>query len=166
MRRESQARSEAIVLRNVLAGLALETKLIRLQHQLRAKGWETQPRAPAGQPNGGEWVQSPSSGQWASLHEDRPGEPSPQDPPPLTESTTQEDGTRVLSIRIHAGRQPFDGEHTVRHRMARAGPSRRPARRRRSVTARRARSCRGPPSPHQVSSLSRSFNRPSLPPYR
>jgi hypothetical protein len=37
MRRESQARSEAIVLRNVLAGLALETKLIRLQHQLRAK---------------------------------------------------------------------------------------------------------------------------------
>jgi hypothetical protein len=58
-------------------------------------------------------VQSPSSGQSASLHEDRPGEPSPQDPPPLTEITPLEDGTRVLSIRIHAGRQPFDGEHTV-----------------------------------------------------
>ena len=113
MRGESPAHGESIVLRNILAGLALETKLIRLQRQLSAKGWETQPRAPAGQPNGGEWVQGPSGGQWASLHEDRPGGPSPQDPPPLTESTTLEDGTRVLSVRIHVGRQPFDEQHTV-----------------------------------------------------
>ena len=34
MRDESQAHGEVIVLRNVLAGLALETKLIRLQRQL------------------------------------------------------------------------------------------------------------------------------------
>ena len=62
MRDESQAHGEVIVLRNVLAGLALETKLIRLQRQLQAKGWETQPRAPAGQPNGGEWVPAPIGG--------------------------------------------------------------------------------------------------------
>ncbi|SDM65459.1 hypothetical protein SAMN05216360_10319 [Methylobacterium phyllostachyos] len=113
MRDESQAHGEAIVLRNVLAGLSLETKLIRLQRQLQAKGWETQPRAPAGQPNGGEWVQGPSSGQWTSLQGDRPEGALSQDPPPLTESTTLEDGTHVLSIRIHAGRKPFDEQHTV-----------------------------------------------------
>ncbi|MCJ2058074.1 hypothetical protein MKL09_16095 [Methylobacterium sp. J-048] len=49
----------------------------------------------------------------ASLHEDRPGGPAPQDPPPLADSTTLEDGTRVLSIRIRAGRKPFDEQHTV-----------------------------------------------------
>ncbi|MCJ2133555.1 hypothetical protein MKK69_05650 [Methylobacterium sp. J-026] len=91
----------------------METKLIRLRRQLQAKGWETQPRAPAGQPKGGEWVQGPSGGRWASLQEDRPGGPSPQDPPALADGTTLEDGTRVLSIRIHAGRQPFDEQHTV-----------------------------------------------------
>src|SRR4051794_22354708 len=104
MRDKSQAHRESIVLRNVLAGLALETKLIRLRRHLQAKGWETQPRAPAGEPNGGEWVQGSGGGQGGSLHEDRPDAASPQDPPPLTESTTLEDGTRVLSIRIHAGR--------------------------------------------------------------
>jgi hypothetical protein len=113
MREESRARSEAIILRHVLAGLTLETKLIRLQRQLQAKNWETQPRAPAGQPNGGEWVPAPIGAQWASLQEDRPGGPSPQDPPPLTESATLEDGTRVLSIRVHAGRKPSDEQHTV-----------------------------------------------------
>ncbi|MCJ2122802.1 hypothetical protein [Methylobacterium sp. J-077] len=113
MRDVSQAHSEAIILRHVLAGLALETKLMRLQRQLQAKNWETQPRAPAGQPNGGEWVPAPINAQWASFQEDRPGGPSPQDPPPLTESTTLEDGTRVLSIRIRAGRKPFDEQHTV-----------------------------------------------------
>jgi hypothetical protein len=101
------------MLRNVLAGLALETKLIRLQRQLQDKGWETQPHAPAGQPNGGEWVQGPGGGRWASIHEDQPSGPSPQDPPPLPEATTLEDGTRVLSVRIHTGRKPFDEQHTV-----------------------------------------------------
>lgn len=113
MRDTSQAYVDAIVLRSVLAGLALETKLIRLQRQLHAKGWETQPRAPAGQPNGGEWVPAPGGGQWATLHEDRPSGPSPQDPPPFTEATTLEDGTHVLSIRIHTGRKPFGEQHTV-----------------------------------------------------
>lgn len=48
MRNESKRHSEAIVLRHILAGLALETKLIRLKRQLQVKNWETQPRAPAG----------------------------------------------------------------------------------------------------------------------
>ncbi|WP_342104672.1 hypothetical protein [Methylobacterium sp. SI9] len=113
MRDVSRAHSEAIVLRHVLAGLALETKLIRLQQQLQIKNWETQPRAPAGQPNGGEWVAAPIGAQWASFREDRPGGPSLQDPPPLTASATLEDGTRVLSIRVHAKRKPFDEQHTV-----------------------------------------------------
>jgi hypothetical protein len=113
MRNESKRHSEAIVLRHILAGLALETKLIRLKRQLQVKNWETQPRAPAGQPNGGEWVAAPINTQWASLQEDRPGGPSRQDPPPLTESATLEDGTRVLSIRVHAGRKSFDEQHTV-----------------------------------------------------
>ncbi|MCJ2116120.1 hypothetical protein MKK65_05875 [Methylobacterium sp. J-001] len=113
MRDESQAYSEAIMLRHVLAGLTLETKLMRLQRQLQAKNWETQPRAPAGQPNGGEWVPAPIGAQWASFQEDRFSGPSRQDPPVLTDSTTLEDGTRILSIRVHAGRQPFDEQHTV-----------------------------------------------------
>lgn len=56
---------------------------------------------------------APINAQWASLQEDRPGGPSRQDPPPLTESATLEDGTRVLSIRVHAGRKSFDEQHTV-----------------------------------------------------
>lgn len=56
---------------------------------------------------------APINTQWASLQEDRPGGPSRQDPPPLTESATLEDGTRVLSIRVHAGRKSFDEQHTV-----------------------------------------------------
>jgi hypothetical protein len=166
MRDESQAHGEAIVLRNVLAGLALETKLIRLQRQLHAKGWETQPRAPAGQPNGGEWVQGPSGGQWTSLHEDRPGDPSPQDPPPLTEATTLEDGTRVLSIRIHAGRKPFDEQHTVTAPDGESRAFETSGERRRFGMARQAKSCLGPPSRRPVSSPTRSFNRPSPQPYR
>lgn len=113
MREESHAQSEAIVLRNILAALALETKLIRLRRQLHAKGWETQPRGPAGQPNGGEWVQGSSNGQWALLQGDQPEGESPPDPTQLSESTTLKDGTHVLSIRIHAGRKPFDEQHTV-----------------------------------------------------
>lgn len=113
MRDEPQAHSEAIILRHVLAGLTLETKLMRLQRQLQAKNWETQPRAPAGQPNGGQWVPAPIGAQWASFQEDRPSGPSRQDPPALTDSTTLEDGTRILSIRVHAGRKSFDERHTV-----------------------------------------------------
>lgn len=56
---------------------------------------------------------APINTQWASLQEDRPGGPSRQGPPPLTESATLEDGTRVLSIRVHAGRKSFDEQHTV-----------------------------------------------------
>ena len=70
-------------------------------------------RAPAGEPNGGEWVQGSGGSQGGSLHEDRPDAASPQDPPPLADNTTLEDGTRVLSIRIRAGRRPFDEQHTV-----------------------------------------------------
>ena len=56
---------------------------------------------------------APINTQWASPQEDRPGGPARQGPPPLTESATLEDGTRVLSIRVHAGRKSFDEQHTV-----------------------------------------------------
>lgn len=80
---------------------------------MRAASTRNSPPAPAGQPNGGEKLHGPGGGRWDSLHEDRPGGPSPQDPSPLPEATTLEDGTRVPSIRIHAGRTPSDEQHTV-----------------------------------------------------
>jgi len=58
-------------------------------------------------------VQGSSNGQWALLQGDQPEGESPPDPTPLSESTTLKDGTHVLSIRIHAGRKPFDEQHTV-----------------------------------------------------
>jgi hypothetical protein len=105
----------------LLAGLSLETKLLRLEHSLRRKDWSDQPRAPAGQSNGGQWVAEgggrdggrtlPDDAlplirpQWAQL----PG----AQPTQTREETLLDDGTRVLSIRIHAGRRDFDEQHTV-----------------------------------------------------
>ncbi|MEA1830661.1 hypothetical protein U8607_01070 [Methylobacterium durans] len=43
-------------IRQVLAGLLVETKLIRLSRSLARKYSPDRPRAPAGQPDGGRWV--------------------------------------------------------------------------------------------------------------
>lgn len=110
----SRFQDEIRALRGILASVTLDIKLIRLQRALRRSGWSEQPRAPAGQPDGGRWVSGPS-GQWTSLTD---GDGTPTTPVAPTggsasEQTVLADGTRVLSIRIHAGPRPFDEQHTV-----------------------------------------------------
>lgn len=104
-------------LRGILAGLSLDTKLLRLEHALWRKGWSDQPRAPAGQSDGGQWVAGGGGGavdpevlrlvtpQWAQMPEAEPAQ--------SREETRLEDGTRILSIRIRAGRRDFDEQHAV-----------------------------------------------------
>ena len=121
MARQPRVGDEVRKLRGLLAGLSLETKLLRLEQSLRRKDWSDQPRAPAGQSNGGQWVAEgggrdggrtlPDDAlplirpQWAQL----PG----SEPAQTREETLLDDGTRVLSIRIHAGRRDFDEQHAV-----------------------------------------------------
>lgn len=103
----------------MLAEAALERALIRLQReQLGRKNWENQIRAPGGQPNGGQWIAGPGGvsrqlppTSWSSLGD---GKPRPdQESAGNSERTTLDDGTKVLSIRIHAGRGEFDEQHAV-----------------------------------------------------
>jgi hypothetical protein len=67
-----------------------------------------QPRAPAGQPDGGRWVSAPSGGaRWMSANSGGQAETQ-------TEEAVTEDGSRVLSIRIRANaRADWDAQHTV-----------------------------------------------------
>ena len=110
----SRFQDEIRVLRADLAGLTFEIKLIRLQRILMRRGWSEQPRAPAGQPEGGRWVSGPS-GHWTSLTDGggTPATPASPTGGSASEQTVLEDGTRILSIRIHAGPRPFDEQHTV-----------------------------------------------------
>lgn len=101
-----QRRSQADlrIAKGLLAGAALNRALIRLQREARqTKDWQAQPRAPAGQSDGGQWVSTTDgadgSGSASTLAS--------------ADSTTLDDGTRVLSIRIHAGRKDFDEQHAV-----------------------------------------------------
>lgn len=110
---------EVLSVRGLLAEAALEHALIRLQReQLSRKNWETQNRAPGGQPNGRQWIAGPGGvsrqlppTSWSSLGD---GKPRPdQESAGNSERTTLDDGTKVLSIRIHAGRGEFDEQHAV-----------------------------------------------------
>ena len=117
MTRREPVGDEIRQLRGVLAGLALDTKLLRLEHALGRKDWSDQPRAPAGQSDGGPWVGGGGGGavdpevlrlvtpQWAQMPEAEPAQSQ--------EETRLEDGTRILSIRIRAGRRDFDEQHAV-----------------------------------------------------
>ncbi|MDR7036365.1 hypothetical protein J2X36_001103 [Methylobacterium sp. BE186] len=114
--------SELSRIRQVLAGLLVETNLIRLSRSLARKYSPDQPRAPAGQPDGGQWISEGSGagegdvdpalvgpGLWASLaSQDQAGEDGRS-----RERTLLEDGSEVLTIRIHAGPRAGDEEHTV-----------------------------------------------------
>ncbi|GJE39822.1 hypothetical protein [Methylobacterium persicinum] len=97
---------------DLLAGAAVSRALVRLRREdLGRKYSASQPRAPAGSPDGGRWIDDPSADRATSGSTD----PQNRDAGPFanTESTTLEDGTRVLSIRIHAGRQQFEEQHAV-----------------------------------------------------
>jgi len=91
---------DVAAIRTELAGLAVGVKLIRLERVLSRKYRPDQPRAPAGQSDGGRW-----------LPEGTGGETQPQ---AQTEDAVLEDGTRVLSIRIRAKpHTDWDEQHTV-----------------------------------------------------
>lgn len=103
----------------ILANAALDRALIRMRRtSLLLKNWETQPRAPAGQSDGGQWVSEPGGAghqslptSWSSIGEDH-AESSQQSAGNL-ERTTLDDGTKVLSIRVRARRGEFEEQHVV-----------------------------------------------------
>ncbi|MER2265021.1 hypothetical protein [Methylobacterium oxalidis] len=109
-------------IRQLLAGLLVETRLIRLSRSLARKYSPDQPRGPAGQPDGGRWVAEgggageqtdilaiPGPGRWTSLA----SEDEATGTGLSRERTLLEDGSEVLTIRIHAGPRAGDEEHTV-----------------------------------------------------
>ncbi|MGU3540108.1 hypothetical protein [Methylobacterium sp. A54F] len=117
-----QIGTEVEALRGLIAGLTLEMKVLRLRHILTRKYDPGQPRAPAGQPNGGQWVSEDSAGSGATVDPAQLGPTrwsslAAQDEPAAKdrsrERTLLGDGTEVLTIRIHAGPRVGDEEHTV-----------------------------------------------------
>lgn len=119
MRLPSRDRPEAEALRHQLTALAFETKLIRVQRSLDRKYDASQPRAPAGQSDGGQWVSGDGDGSidgslvgqgtWASLG----GTSEDAGQETTRVRTVTEDGSRFLSIRIRAGRGEWDEQQTV-----------------------------------------------------
>lgn len=106
-----RAADDAQEIRRHLALLSAETKLVRVRHLLR-KYSPDQPRAPAGQSDGGRWVGAGSGGgdrlsaRWASLSDDDSGSQTPR-------RTVLEGGGEVLSIRVRAGRGEWDEQHRI-----------------------------------------------------
>jgi hypothetical protein len=91
---------DVAALRTELAGLAVGVKLIRLERVLSRKYRPDQPRAPAGQSDGGRWVSEDNGGAAEGQSQ--------------TEDAVLEDGSRVLSIRIRAKpHTDWDEQHTV-----------------------------------------------------
>ena len=50
---------EIASVRRLLTGLTFDIKILKLRLALQRKHWSEQPRAPAGQPTGGQWVSPP-----------------------------------------------------------------------------------------------------------
>ncbi|WP_457106370.1 hypothetical protein [Methylobacterium sp. P5_C11] len=91
---------EIAILRAELSGLAVGVKLIRLERVLNRKYRPDQPRAPAGQSDGGRWTSDGADGASAAQSQ--------------TEDAVLGDGSRVLSIRIRARpHTEWDEQHTV-----------------------------------------------------
>ncbi|WP_146221742.1 hypothetical protein [Methylobacterium sp. B4] len=91
-----------------MAGAALDLGAVRLERTLRRKSSEDRPRAPAGQPDGGQWVPSGGGVQGVSERSnDTDGDVAHR------EQTVLDDGTRVLSLRIRAGRRDYDAQDIV-----------------------------------------------------
>ncbi len=104
MNHRGNRRAEVAAIRGLLAGAALDLEAVRLERTLRRKFSEDQPRAPAGQPDGGQWVSS-GGGQGIGGRSD--GDVAHR------EQTVLEDGTRVLSLRIRSGRRDYDTQDIV-----------------------------------------------------
>jgi hypothetical protein len=110
--------AEARNLSLLLAVLRTETKLVRLRRSLSRKYSADQPRAPAGQSDGGRWVPDGGGargslidrlprggGRWASLDAAEPGANAPQ--------RTLLDGGEVLTLRVRSGHGDWEEQHTV-----------------------------------------------------
>ena len=58
MNQRGNGRTEVTAIRGLLAGAALDLEAVRLERILRRKFSVDQPRAPAGQSDGGQWIPS------------------------------------------------------------------------------------------------------------
>ncbi len=107
MNQRGNRRTEVKAIRGLLAGAALDLEAVRLERILRRKFSVDQPRAPAGQSDGGRWVPS-GGGQGIA------GQSNGSDSDVAhREQTVLDDGTRVLSLRIRAGRRDYDRQDIV-----------------------------------------------------
>ncbi|MFY9289973.1 MAG: hypothetical protein WAP03_04620 [Methylorubrum rhodinum] len=109
MSRRTDRRTEIAAIRGLLAGAALDREAIRLERMLRRKYSDDQPRAPAGQSDGGQWV--PAGGAGGGATGGRSG--GSDGDVAGRERTLLDDGTQVLTIRVRAGRRDHDEQHVV-----------------------------------------------------
>lgn len=103
-------------LRLLLAVLRTETKLVRLRRALSRKYSPDQPRAPAGQNDGGRWVSGGGAGGNPADQSWDGGRASLDAADPETEApkrTLLDGGGEVLTLRIRSGRGDWDEQHTV-----------------------------------------------------
>jgi hypothetical protein len=127
MTNQRGSRNEFRAIRGLLADAALDRALIGLGRlDLALKNWETQPRAPAGQSDGGRWVTGPGGvplklppTSWSSLRDGESG--ADQEPSRQTGSITLDDGNRVLWLKIRDRRGQIEEQHAV---IAPSGESR------------------------------------------
>lgn len=90
-----------------LAALAMDVGIVRLGFALSRKYREDQPRQPAGQPEGGRWISEGGDGAAGSLGD----EPETTG---TTESGVNDNGSRVLSIRVRDRRSgEWNEDHAV-----------------------------------------------------
>ncbi|WP_243976548.1 hypothetical protein [Methylobacterium sp. E-045] len=91
-------------------------KLVRLRRALSRKYSQDQPRAPAGQSDGGRWVSSGGAGGIPADRSQGGRQASLDAADPETEApkrTLLDGGGEVLTLRIRSGRGDWDEEHTV-----------------------------------------------------
>ncbi|CAO4166892.1 PD-(D/E)XK endonuclease-like domain-containing protein [Methylorubrum populi] len=108
MRQGTNPRSEIAAIRGLLAGAALDVKMLRLERALRHKFSPDQPRAPAGQPNGGRWIPADGAGS-----DDADTSHGTEGDVASRSQTLLDDGTRVLTLRIRSGQREYDRQDIV-----------------------------------------------------
>ncbi|MET0258414.1 MAG: hypothetical protein ABW179_07510 [Methylobacterium sp.] len=115
-------RRDLNALRANLAGLTVETKLLRIGWLLSRKYDPAQPREPAGQPGGGRWTSDGSTDAGSLADRDDPATTGSIGSDPAASTTQEEvvtaDGSRVLTIRVRSNSQTdrltdWDEQHVV-----------------------------------------------------
>ncbi|QDI81303.1 hypothetical protein E8E01_13080 [Methylorubrum populi] len=102
MRQRDSLHPDVAAVKGLLARAAIDLEALRLERTLRRKFSPDQPRAPAGQPDGGQWIPS-GGGESGSSESDVASR----------EQTILDDGTRVLSLRIRSGRRDYERQDIV-----------------------------------------------------